>query len=159
MSGECICFDHSFYSFSDHTPQLTKQTPLTHINTILSTLKELEDQLTSYISSSDKNELNVLLRSFTTIISKCSEMQTALQVKSNEEETSSESKLSTGITITCEAFDSFEQSTTPKFSLSHRDNECVDKFSHLCLSAPQLLGNLNGTPHLFSESKYPKTLV
>ena len=150
MSSECICFDHSFSSFSDHFPQLTKQTPLTHISTILSTLKELEEQFISYISSSDKNELNVLLRSFTTIISKCSEMKTALQVKSKEKETLSLSKLSTGITLACEAFDNFEQTTTPKFSLSHSDHHAyMSKFSHLCTSAPQLIGNLNGTNTTF----------
>lgn len=147
MSSECICFDNSFSSFSDNFPQLTKQTPLTHVSTILSSLRELEEQFIMYISSSDKNEINVLLRSFTTIITKCTEMKTTLQVKSKEKETLNVSKLSTGITIACEAFDNFEQSTTPKFSLSHSDNNneyINNKFTHLCVSAPQLIGNLNG---------------
>ena len=155
MSSECICFDNSFSSFSDTFPQLTKQTPLTHISTILSSLRELEEQFITHISSSNKNEINVLLRSFTTIITKCTEMKTALQLKSKEKETLNVSKLSTGITLACEAFDNFEQSTTPKFSLSHSDNEYINnKFTHLCVSAPQLIGNLNGMNTTFEYASY-----
>jgi hypothetical protein len=115
QSIDILSFDNSFSSFSETQPQAPSTMSLSQINSILSSLEEIEQFVN--IHTHKEREIQSILRTLTTIISKCTNIQNTLQ---------SRSKHST-IKVTNEAnndddetFQYFEQALTPKFNFNKK---------------------------------------
>ena len=110
QSIDILSFDNSFSSFSETHPQASSTMSLTQINSILSSLEEIEQFVN--IHTHKEREIQSILRTLTTIISKCTNIQNTLQ---------SRSKPSTiKVTNDDETFQYFEQALTPKFNFNKK---------------------------------------
>ena len=118
QSIDSLCFDNSFSSFSETQPQTSLTMSLSQINSILSSLEEIEQFVN--IHTHKEREIQSILRTLTTIISKCTEIQNMLQ---------SRSKRSTikyaADTNDEETFQYFEQALTPKFNFN-KEFDCSE---------------------------------
>ena len=86
---------------------------LSQINFILSSLEEIEQFVS--VRTYKEREIELILRTLTTIISKCTEIQSTIQSRSKH--STIKAKAKTDI-INDEAIQYFEQALTPKFSFN-----------------------------------------
>lgn len=108
QSIDSLSFDNSFSSFSESQPQ----TSLSQINIILSSLEEIEQFVN--VNTHKEREIKSISRILTTIISKCTEIQNALQSRSRH--STIKFTPDTNDTDDDETFQHFEQALTPKFN-------------------------------------------